>query len=164
MNRFALVAILIASAAPAVAGDCMYMGVPSSAGALICQAGQLSQCSQGRWLPQAKSCAPETILPQSAPPAAPAVMVAAAPFLLKILTANYTVGSVGTDVVFKLRALCEGKSACRVAGDAGFLQNDPAPGQRGHFSIKYVCSTGFRNQDAEHVVFAKGAAISLDCK
>ena len=186
MNRPALAAaaLVLAGATPAfAAGECLYLGTPSSQGALICQAGTISQCKAGRWLPTKKACKAETaiahkVAPVAAPSVAPALppppvpvpqtgVVAPPPapnYLLHILTASYAAGSSGEDVVFSVRELCEGKPVCSFIGDVKFLRGDPAPREQGRFSINYRCTTGFQSQDAQHVVFAKNATILLSCR
>ncbi len=155
-----LTTLMLTAVSPALASDCLYMGVPSSQGALICQTGVIAQCSAGQWVPTQKMCTVETTAaPQNTPAAVPA-----APYLLHILTAAYNVGDTGEDVVFSVRDLCEGKEACSFLGDAKFLQGDPAPRQHGRFSIIYECTTGFQSKDAVHVVFRKNETIRLGCR
>jgi len=194
MTRLALIAaaVALAGATPMfAAGECVYLGTPSSQGALICQAGTISQCKAGRWLPTKKTCKVETTIAHKAavvapppvaalsPPAAslspapipPTSIVAPPPaqppaprYLLHILTASYSAGNSGVDVSYRLRDVCEGKPACSFVGDVKFLQGDPAPREKGRFSIKYACTTGFQSQDARHDVFAKNATILLNCQ
>ena len=83
-------------------------------------------------------------------------------YLLHILTAS--AGNSGVDVAYRVRDACEGKPACSFVGDAKFLHGDPAPREKGHFSIKYACTTGFQSQDARHDVFGKNATILLNCQ
>ena len=160
MRRTLLLAILFTTAPAFASGECLYLGEPSSPGALICQAGVLSRCDEGRWTPTDKSCAADTMLPN--PPAA-ANQPAAAPYLLHIMTATYNAGSAGTDVVYALRSQCDGKPACSVAGDARLMDGDPAPRLKGRFSVIYQCTTGFQTRPVQHDFFAKHATIKLGC-
>ena len=197
MNRGVIVAftLALAGATPALAAntDCLYLGVSSSQGALICQAGVLAQCKAARWLPTKKFCkvetalastkqsqvpsavpVPATAMPPQAPPlpqpvpqtaaVAPLPMVPAQPVLLHVLTASYAVGDSGLDVVFDVRAICDGKPDCSFVGDARFLHGDPAPRLKGRFSINYACTTGFQTRDSEHVVFSKNETVTLSCR
>jgi hypothetical protein len=167
MNRTVLLAALVASAAPAFAADeCLYLGTTSSSGALICQAGVMSQCTASHWAPTQKPCSPETRL--SVPPPVQQVVAApppapVSPYLLHVMTASYTVGDTGTDVVFALRSLCDGKPSCSVAGDARLMGGDPAPRIKGKFSVIYECTTGFQSRGVQHDFFAKHATIKLGC-
>lgn len=164
------------SSIPAMAGgECLYLGTQSSNGALICQAGVISRCSASKWLPTKKVCKPDTAVPskvsvQAAPPPLPPPVAAPPPAqppapvsLLHVMTASYSAGSVGQDVVFALRDLCDGKASCSLVGDIKFLRGDPAPRQKGRFSIVYECTTGFRSGEVHHVVFEKNATIELGC-
>lgn len=161
MGRFFPLLVILVSAAPAfAAGECLYLGEPSSPGALICQAGVLSRCDDGTWTPSDKTCATDTVLPSrsTATNQSPA-----APYLLHVMTATYNAGSAGTDVVFALRRQCDGKPACSVPGDARLMDGDPAPRLKGRFSVIYQCTTGFQSRPVRHDFFVKHATIKLGC-
>lgn len=144
--------------------DCITGGQTAIEGGRVCQAGVVSVCSAHEWLRTTLTC---PLQPGGAPQPliTPMPVAAAAPAgaRIHIVNARYRAGDTGTDFVFALRALCDGKAICALTGDTGLLQADPAPRLRGTFNVIYACSTGFETTDTKQAVFAKGTPQTLRC-
>ena len=141
--------------------DCDHDGQKTAEGARVCQAGVVSVCSTGAWLQTLLTCPVQPNGPAQAlmspAPASPPVAV------IHVLTASYRAGNSGTDFVYALRALCDGKPACTMTADSRLLGSDPAPRQPGQFSVIFACTTGFETVDTKHLTFAKGPPQTLSC-
>ncbi|HEX4302390.1 MAG TPA: hypothetical protein VHZ78_06335 [Rhizomicrobium sp.] len=131
-------------------------------GARVCRDGIVTVCSAGEMLQTVLSCkmgSGDAREMTAVPPEH-----AAGPRQIAIRTAVYRAGSVAMDFVYRLRALCDGKPNCALTGDSALLQGDPMPRQSGQFSVIYACVAAWGDSESRQVVFAKGAAETLDCR
>ena len=151
-------ALGVLAATPALA-DCDHAGQMAAEGARVCQGGVVSVCSAHEWLATTLTC---PLQPNG--PAAPLITPMAQTALIHILNARYRAGAGAIDFVFALRGLCDGKETCVLPTDTRLLQGDPAPRQRGTFTVLYACATGLGTRDTRQAVFDKGAAQTLSCR